>query len=114
MTENERMHRIDTLVSHVWMVRTFLKHSEEAEEDDELRDVVRDLYDYMLSLGTAWKEQDAEAYLKMAKKKLRRLREAVDLFAEIQPEISTHMNFQMARRSLEAAVEEIGALLETN
>ena len=42
---------IDLLLSHVWMVRTFLKHSEEAEEDDELQEVHRTLYDYMLALG---------------------------------------------------------------
>ena len=38
MTNESQMHQIDRLLSHVWMVRTFLKHSEEAEEDDELRE----------------------------------------------------------------------------
>ena len=42
---------IDLWLSHVWMIRAFLKHCEEAEEDDELRDVQRTLYDYMLALG---------------------------------------------------------------
>ena len=40
--------RIDELCSHMWMVRTFLKHSEEHEEDEELRDVQRGLYDCLL------------------------------------------------------------------
>ncbi len=111
MTPEEKMRRIDDLLSHVWTVRTFVKHSEEAEEDDELNEVHRKLYDFMLSLGTAWKQQDAEAYLKQAKKKLRRLREATELFAEIQPEVSTHTNFQMARQSLEVAVAEINQML---
>ena len=35
MTPHERMLRLDNLFSHVWMVRTFLKHSDEAEDDDE-------------------------------------------------------------------------------
>ena len=29
---------LDEQVAHVWMVRTFLKHSEEAEEDEEAED----------------------------------------------------------------------------
>ena len=77
----------------------------------ELNDVQRTLYDYMLALGTAWKEQDAEAYLRQAKKKLSKLRQATDDFVELQPEVSTHMNFQMAVRSLKQAVGEIEALL---
>ena len=32
MSPHDRMTRIDELLSHVWMVRTFLKHSEEVEE----------------------------------------------------------------------------------
>ncbi len=106
------MTRIDELLTHVWVVRTFLKHSdEEADEMPELRDVHRELYDYMLALGPAWKEQDAAAYLKLANKKYSKLRRAADDFVVRQPEISTHTNFQMAARSLSVAVREIGELL---
>lgn len=114
MTPEEKMRRVDDLLAHVWMVRTFVKHSEEAEEDDDLHDVHRGLYDYMLALGNAWKQQEAEAYLKQSRKKLRRLKEAAELFAEVQPEVSTHTNFQMARQSLEVAVRQIVDLLETD
>jgi hypothetical protein len=107
----DRMTRIDELLSHVWLVRTFLKHSEEVEEMEELLDVHRELYDYMHSLGEAWKNQDAEAYLKQAHKKYGKLRRAADDFVVHQPEISTHTNFQMAARSLSVAVREIGELL---
>ena len=91
--------------------RTFLKHSEEAEEDDDLPEVHRGLYDYMLALGASWKAGDAETYLAVADKKFHRLRRAALRFTEIQPEVSTHTNFQMARQSLDAAVRQIGALL---
>jgi tRNA-dihydrouridine synthase len=111
MPPNELMQRIDTLLSHVWMVRTFLKHSEEAEEDDELCEVHRALYDYMLALGGPLKAGDAEAYLRQAKKKLAKLLKATELFLEIQPAISSHTNFQMAAASLKTAVDEIGRLL---
>ena len=105
------MQHLDALFSHVWMVRTFLKHSEELEDDPELSDIQRALYDTMLALGTAWKDQDETAYLKQATKKLGKLRKATDEFTKLQPEVSTHMNFQMAARSLEQAVSEIERIL---
>lgn len=108
----DRMHRIDTLLSHVWMVRTFLKHSDEAEDDEELCDVHRALYDYMLALGAPLKAADPAAYLRQARKKYAKLKQACELFREIQPEISQHTNFCMAAQSLTAAVGEIGPLLE--
>jgi len=111
MSPLETMHRIDALFSHVWMVRTFIKHSEEIEEDAELSDVQRTLYDTMLALGSAWKAQDAEAYLRQARKKLSKLRQATEQFAQIQPEVSTHMSFQMAVTSLKTAVAEIEQVL---
>lgn len=113
MTAEERMHAIDALFSHVWMVRTFLKHSEEAEEDVELCEVHRGLYDVMLSLGAPLNENRPDDYLKQVKKKLSRLKKARDLFVEIQPEVSDHTNFRMALRSLNSAVAEIDKLLRT-
>jgi hypothetical protein len=94
------------------MVRAFLKHSEEAAEDDELAEVHRELYDYMLALGGPLKEGNAEEYLKLAHKKFAKLKRATELFIRIQPEVSQHTNFIMAAASLAAAVEEVRRLLE--
>ena len=105
---------IDLWLSHVWMIRAFLKHCEEAEEDDELRDVQRTLYDYMLALGGPLRDGDHRKYLKQAKKKLKKLRNANELFLEIQPEISSHTNFQMAAVSLNASVKRIAKLIESH
>jgi hypothetical protein len=105
------MQRIDALFSHVWMVRTFLKHSDEAGEDEELSEVHRELYDIMLALGAPWQSGNADEYLQLARKKLAKLKRATGQFVAIQPEISTHMNFQMAARSLQSAVGEIERLL---
>jgi cob(I)alamin adenosyltransferase len=113
MTPDDAMRRIDTLLSHVWMVRTFLKHCEEAEEDEELQEIHRALYDYMLALGSPLRSGDAAAYLKQARKKLSKLRRASALFVEIQPDVSTHTNFQMASHSLSAAVAELEQVLQT-
>ncbi|QDU95975.1 amidohydrolase [Lignipirellula cremea] len=113
MTPVECMQRVDALLSHVWMIRTFLKHSEEAEEDEELCEVHRALYDYMHALGGPLAANNPEAYLKQARKKLSKLRRANELFQEIQPEISSHTNFQMAAQSLQTAVRELAELLES-
>jgi hypothetical protein len=114
MSPADAMVRLDTLLSHVWMVRAFLKHSEEAEEDEELAEVHRTLYDYMLALGGPLQAGDSAAYLKQANKKYNKLQRATEQFVQMQPEISNHTNFQMAARSLTAAVKEIGELLEVS
>jgi cob(I)alamin adenosyltransferase len=111
MTPQERMLAIDGQLAHVWMVRAFLKHSDESQTDEELAEVHRDLYDFMLALGAALKSGDAETYLKLATKKFSRLRKAAKTFAEIQPEVSSHTNFQMAALSLTLAVAEVGKLM---
>lgn len=112
MSPEETMERIDEQLTHVWVVRTFLKHSEEAEEEDELRQIHRRLYDYMLALGETWQNRDAAGYLKLARKKYSRLRGATEEFVALQPEVSDHTNFKMAARSLTTAVSAIGRLLD--
>lgn len=111
MSDDEAMSRvrvIDTEIAHVWMIRTFLKHADEAEEDEDLRDIVRDLYDFILAVGPLNEVTDPAVYLKMAKKKWSKLRKATELYEEIQPEVSGHTNFAMAARSLRTAVDRIG------
>lgn len=110
--DHQLMAIIDAQLSHVWMVRAFLKHSDEAVEDEELASVHRELYDFMLALGPALDANDAASYLKLAKKKFSKLRRATELFTEIQPEVSGHTNFKMAAASLKLAVAEIGRLIE--
>jgi cob(I)alamin adenosyltransferase len=112
MSPVDLMHAIDTQLAHVWMVRTFLKHSEEAAEDEELAEVHRELYDYMLALGGPLKEQSADEYLKLARKKFGKLKRVSERFCQIQPEVSQHTNFFMASTSLQAAVAEVSRLLE--
>jgi hypothetical protein len=107
------MQAIDQQLAHVWMVRTFLKHSDEATEDEELAEVHRALYDFMLALGPAYEAEDAAQYLKLARKKWGKLNGATETFVQIQPEVSGHTNFRMASRSLQLAVAAIGRLLES-
>ncbi len=106
------MQRADALLSHVWMVRTFLKHSDEAADDEEVAEIYRTLYDAMLALGPAYNAGDPSAYFRQLRKKIGRLRRAAETFAELQPEVSTHTNFIMAARSLQTAVDDLVRLLE--
>lgn len=111
LNPEQRVDRMEKLASHIWMVRTFLKHSEEGEEDDELREVYRDLYDFLMALGGPQATSGADHYLKLARKKFRKLESARQLFEEIQPEISSHTNFRMAVQSLNSAVSDFAKLL---
>src|SRR5436190_19773213 len=111
MSPAELMPAVDTQLAHVWMVRAFLKHSDEAAEDEELAEVHRELYDFMLALGGPLKEGNADEYLKLARKKLGKLKRATELFERIQPEVSQHTTFFRAVASLKAAVGEVGRLL---
>lgn len=104
---------IDDQLAHLWMVRTFIKHSDEAQDDEDLRDIARDLYDYILAVAPAKLAEDNEAYLKMAKKKFSKLRKAVELFADIQAEVSSHTNFEMANKSLQLVLRQIDSLLQS-
>jgi len=106
-----RVRAIDALLTHVWMVRTFLKHADEAEDDEDLREIVRDLYDFILAVGPLDEVESPAVYMKMAKKKLRRLRGATELYEQIQPEVSGHTNFVMAARSLRLAVDAIESIV---
>ncbi len=107
----ELMSEVDGWLSHVWMVRAFLKHSDEATDDEELADVHRGLYDFMLALGPSLDSGDAVRYLRIARKKLGKLKKAAAAFREIQPEVSGHMNFKMAAKSLALAVQRVDELL---
>lgn len=111
MPVSEKVARLEKLLAHLWMVRAFLKHCDEAEDDEDICDIQRELYDYIHAVGVHVEQGQPTEALRFAKKKLRRLREATQLFNEIQEEVSTHTNFRMARRSLTAVFDSIESLL---
>lgn len=103
--------QIDDQLSHLWVVRTFLKQSDEATDDADLQDIVQQLYDFVVAFSPAKLDEDHEAFLEIGKKRWSKLKAMADLFDEIQPEVSDHTNFEMANRSLQLAVGRIGQLL---
>lgn len=102
---------IDRQIPAVWMVRTFLKHADESQEDEDVRGIVRDLYDFILAVGAVEDGTDPAAYVKSAKKKFSKLRKATEFYEQIQPEVSGHTNFEMAAKSLRVAVDRIADVI---
>jgi hypothetical protein len=111
MTSEEAMERISAVLAHAWMVRYFLRHVEEAADDEDMAEVHRVIFDSVRALEPSYQRKDAAEFLRRARGKLPKLRRAAELFAREQPRISDHTNFQMAVQSLVACVAEIDRLL---
>jgi hypothetical protein len=92
------------------MVRTFVKHSDEAEQFPELMQLVRTVFDTARALET--RVDDPPGYLRMLQKKLGKLRRASEQFAQDAPQASTHTNFVQAVISMRTAVETLERLLK--
>src|SRR5439155_3035965 len=63
MTPVDAMKRINLILADAWMVRTFLKHAEEMQQDEELQEVHRMIFDYVRALEPSFQHQDVKEYL---------------------------------------------------
>jgi hypothetical protein len=111
VTPEEAVERLNSVFAHLWMVRTFLKHAEEIQDDEELLDVPRTIFDYVRATEPAYQRRDIQEYLRRARGKLPKLRRAAELFAKEYRRVSDHTNFQMAALSLEGCLSRIGEIL---
>ena len=111
MTPAEAMKRINVILAHAWMVRTFLKHADEIQEDEEMLEVHRMIFDYIRALESSFQRQDAKEYLHRARGKLPKLKRVADLFAREHRRVSDHTNFEMAAASLSGCVQQIEEIL---
>lgn len=107
MTPEAAMERINLLLAHAWMVRQFLKHADEAQEDVEMLDVHRMIFDYCRAVEPSYQRKDATEYLRRAAGKLPKLKKSAEFFARQYKRISDHTNFQMASASLVGVVLQI-------
>lgn len=103
--------RCQLVMAHAWMVRTFVKHSEEVENFPELMQLVRTVFDVSRALET--RVEDPPAYLQMLRKKLGKLRAAAEQFRTDAPEASGHMNYRQAVISMDACVDDLASLLQS-
>jgi hypothetical protein len=105
------MERINVLLAHAWMVRAFLKHADEVQEDADMLEVHRMVFDYCRAVEPSYQRRDAAEYLHRARGKLPKLRKQAEFFAAHYRRVSDHTNFQMAAASLSGVVQEIEAVL---
>ncbi len=111
MTPEAAMERINLILAHAWMVRQFLKHADEVQEDEEMLDVHRMIYDYSRAVEPARMRGDVADYLHRARGKLSKLRKVAEFFAANYQRVSMHTNFEMAAVSLKFVVQQIEEVL---
>jgi hypothetical protein len=111
MTPQEAVERLNTLLAHAWMIRTFLKHAEEIQQSEEMLVVPRTLYDSIRAVEPAFQRGDLADYLRRLRGKLPKLRGAAEYFAGHFKEFSPHTNFEMAAASLSGVVKEMEEIL---
>ena len=117
MTPQQAVERLNTVLAHAWMVRTFLKHADEIQEDEGMLDVPRTLYDSIRAVEPAFQRGDTAEYLRRLKGKLPKIRRAAEHFSAHFREFSPHTNFEMAALSLLGVVrhmEEIFAQVQAD
>ena len=101
--------RCQTILSHAWMVRTFVKHSTEVEDFPELMAIVRNVFDLCRSVES--RVADPRAYVHQLRKKLPKLKAATAQFAHDAPLASDHTNFRQAVISMQACVNDLESVL---
>jgi hypothetical protein len=111
MTPEQAMERLNAIFAHLWMVRTFLKHADEIQDDADMLEVPRTLFDYIRATEPAHQRGDAREFLHRARGKLPKLKKAAEYFAAEHQRVSDHTNFQMAAASLTASVRAIEEVL---
>jgi hypothetical protein len=111
MSPEEAMQRLNVVLAHAWMVRAFLKHADEVQENEEMMEVHRVTYDFIRAVEPAWQRQDATEYLHRLRGKLPKLKKVAEYFAAEYRNVSDHTNFEMAARSLSGCVRQIEEIL---
>lgn len=86
--------RSQKVMAHGWMIRTFIKHSDEVEDYPELNEMARTIFDVFRAVET--QVEDPSSYFRTVRKKLGKLSSAAEQFEKDAWHASTHTNFQQA------------------
>jgi hypothetical protein len=111
MSPEEAMERLNGIMAHAWMVRNFLKHAEEVQEEEDFLDVHRMIFDFIRAVEPSYQRKDAREYLRRLSGKLPKLKRAAEFFAREHRRVSDHTNFQMAAMSLTGCVQQIEEIM---
>ena len=111
MTPEQAVERLGTVLAHAWMVRTFLKHADEIQEDAAMLEVPRTIFDYIRATEPAAQRGDTKDFLHRIRGKLPKLRGVAEYFAADYKRVSDHTNFLMASQSLTGCVRQIEEIL---
>jgi hypothetical protein len=111
VTPEQAVERLNVILAHAWMVRTYLKHADEIQEDEEFLEVPRMIFDYVRAVEPAGQRGDHKEYLHRIKGKLPKLRRVAEFFAANHKRVSDHTNYQMAAVSLTGCVRAIEEIL---
>jgi hypothetical protein len=111
MTPAEAVERLNVIMAHAWMVRNFLKHADEVQEDEEMLELHRMIFDAIRAVEPSRERGDHKEYLRRMQGKLPKLRRVAEQFANDYRRVSTHTNFEMAALSLTGVVKHIEEIL---
>ena len=107
----ELVARCQKTMAHAWMVRTFVKHSDEVEDYPEINEMARTIFDIFRALET--QVDDPISYFKVVRKKLSKLKSAAQQFEKDAWHASTHTNFQQAVISAKFVAEQLDEIALT-
>jgi hypothetical protein len=111
VSPEQAMQRLNLVLAHAWMVRNFLKHAEEIQDDEEMLEVHRMIFDYLRAVEPSYQRNDPKEFLHRARGKLSKLRRVAEYFQREYRRVSDHTNFQMAATSLSFCVQQIEEIL---
>src|SRR5262249_9467241 len=81
VSPEEAMERLNVVMAHAWMVRNFLKHADEVQDDPEMLEVHRMIFDFIRAAEPSYQRKDAKEYLHRVRGKLPKLRRVAEYFA---------------------------------
>src|SRR5262245_64357178 len=96
MSPADAMERCNAVLAHLWMVRTFLKHADEVQEDADMLDVPRTLFDSIRAVEPARERGDAAEFVRRLRGKMSKLRRVAEYYEKHWRDFSPHTNFEMA------------------
>ena len=111
MSPEAAVERLNFILAHAWMVRNFLKHADEVQENEEMLDIHRTIFDFIRAPEPAFQRKDMKEYLHRIRGKLPKLRRAAEFFCQEHSKVSSHTNFEMAALSLSGCVRQIEEVL---